>query len=292
MAVDAIIAEAPSITVPDAFSDGSVAGVLRTRVDFAGTNVDQIDLATAMARVERFLLSTRCHQIATVNLDFLSIAAQNPEFRETLNDADLAVADGMPLVWVSRLKGQTIPERVTGNELVAECCQLAADTGRSVFLLGAAEGVGAAAAEKLRERFPGLQIAGVYAPPFGPMTRRENERIIRMINAAQPSFLFVALGAPRQDLWIAQNRQRLNVPVAMGVGCVLDLLAGNLRRAPQWMQQAGLEWAYRMVQEPRRLWRRYIMDDIPMLGQLVWDALRQRDEALPVVPAAAGNPPA
>jgi N-acetylglucosaminyldiphosphoundecaprenol N-acetyl-beta-D-mannosaminyltransferase len=197
----------------------------------------------------------------------------------------------MPLVWVSRLKGQAIPERVTGNALVAECCQRAAEMGSSVFLLGAAEGVGAAAATALRERFPGLRIAGVYSPPFGPLTRKENDRIIRLINAARPSFLFVALGAPRQDLWIAQNRQHLDVPVAMGVGCVLDLLAGNVRRAPQWMQGVGLEWAYRMLQEPQRLWRRYIMDDIPMLGQLVWDALRQRDERLPVIPAAAGNQP-
>src|SRR4029453_6174158 len=105
-------------------------------VEFAGTQVDQLDLPTAIARIKRFLLSSRCHQIATVNLDFLSIAAQNPEFRDTLNRAELAVADGMPLVWVSRLKGQTLPERVTGNELVIECCQLAVDTDRSIFLLG------------------------------------------------------------------------------------------------------------------------------------------------------------
>ena len=112
-----------------------------------------------------------------------------------------------------------------------------------------------------------------------------------MINAAQPGFLFVALGAPRQDLWIAQNKHLLDVPIAMGVGCVLDILAGNIRRAPAWMQKAGLEWAYRMLQEPQRLWRRYVVDDIPMLGQLVWDALRERDERLEVVPAAAGNQP-
>jgi N-acetylglucosaminyldiphosphoundecaprenol N-acetyl-beta-D-mannosaminyltransferase len=161
-----------------------------------------------------------------------------------------------------------------------------------VFLLGAGNGIGEAAAAELQKRFAGLKIAGVYSPPFGPLTRKENTRIINTINAAAPGILFVALGAPRQDLWIREHLRELNVSVAMGVGCVLDLLAGNVRRAPQWMQQSGLEWMYRMVQEPRRLWKRYLVDDIPTLGQLAWSALRQNSERMAVLPATAGNPPA
>jgi N-acetylglucosaminyldiphosphoundecaprenol N-acetyl-beta-D-mannosaminyltransferase len=293
MAVDVMLAEAPLVTVPDISSRGT-ADLPRPRVDFAGTRVDQLSLSSAMERIEAFIdaETPRCHQIVTVNLDFLSIAGRNAEFRDTINRADLAVADGMPLVWLSRLMGQTIPERVTGNELVAECCAIAAETGRSIFLLGAADGVGAAAAKTLRERFPGLRIAGIYSPPFGPLSDAENARIVRMINAAKPSFLFVALGAPRQDLWIRQHKHELDVPVAMGVGCVLDLLAGNVHRAPQWMQQAGLEWTYRMVQEPQRLWRRYILDDIPTLGRLAWTALRQTEARVSPLRPSAENPPA
>src|SRR5439155_1878385 len=119
------------------------------------------------------------------------------------------------------------------------------------------------------------RIVGVYSPPLGPMTRRENARIIRMIRAARPGFLFVALGAPRQDLWISENLEQLGVPVAMGVGCVLDVLAGAVDRAPQWMQSIGLEWAFRLVHEPARLWRRYLLNDSRMLGHLVLQGLRE-----------------
>lgn len=121
----------------------------------------------------------------------------------------------------------------------------------------------------MEERYPGLRVADVYAPSFGPITRAEDDQIMQRIQQAAPDFLFVALGAPRQDLWIRAHRGRLHVPVAMGVGCVLDLLAGVVRRAPGWMRGTGLEWSYRLVQEPRRLWRRYILDDLPMLGKLV-----------------------
>jgi N-acetylglucosaminyldiphosphoundecaprenol N-acetyl-beta-D-mannosaminyltransferase len=131
----------------------------------------------------------------------------------------------------------------------------------------------------------------VYSPPFGSLTPAENDRIVRTIEDAAPGFLFVALGAPRQDLWIQANRHRLTVPVAMGVGCVLDLLAGTVSRAPKWMQRTGLEWSYRLLQEPGRLWRRYIVDDIPMLGRLVVSSVRDQIAAAgPTVQRAPGSP--
>jgi N-acetylglucosaminyldiphosphoundecaprenol N-acetyl-beta-D-mannosaminyltransferase len=241
----------------------------RQRVDLGGVLIDRVDLSSAVDRVRDFLRSGKTNQIVTVNLDFVAIARRDEEFRETLNAADLAVADGMPLVWVSRMGEDPLPQRLTGVELVDECCQVAVDTDTSIFLLGAAPGVADTAADRLRDRFPGLRIAGVYAPPFGPLTAEENERILETINAAQPDFLFVALGAPQQDVWIRANRDRLDVPVCMGVGCVLDLLAGFVSRAPSWMQQSGLEWLFRLVQEPARLWRRYIVDDLPALAWLL-----------------------
>jgi N-acetylglucosaminyldiphosphoundecaprenol N-acetyl-beta-D-mannosaminyltransferase len=187
----------------------------------------------------------------------------------------------MPLVWLSRLRGEALTERVAGVELVDDSCRLAAQTGHGVFLLGAAPGVADIAAERLKGRHPGLRIVGTYSPPIGPLKRKENDRIVRMITAARPGFLFVALGAPRQDRWIREHMRELNVPVSMGVGCVFDLLAGVSSRAPRWMQAAGLEWAYRLVREPRRLWRRYIVDDLPLFGRLLVRA--RRPSGSPVV---------
>jgi N-acetylglucosaminyldiphosphoundecaprenol N-acetyl-beta-D-mannosaminyltransferase len=241
----------------------------RERVDLGGVLIDRVDAGTAVDRIRGFLQSGTLNQIVTVNLDFVAISRRDADFRETLNAAELAVADGMPLVWASRLGKVPLPRRLTGVELVDECCRVAVETGTSVFLLGAAPGVADNAADKLRARFPGLRVAGVYAPPFGPLTAEENDRIMQRIKAAQPDFLFVALGAPQQDVWIRANRDRLDVPVCMGVGCVLDLLAGIVSRAPAWMQRTGLEWLFRLGQEPARLWRRYILDDIPTLAWLV-----------------------
>jgi N-acetylglucosaminyldiphosphoundecaprenol N-acetyl-beta-D-mannosaminyltransferase len=253
--------------------------------------IDRVDLGSAMDRVRGFLRSGKTNQIVTVNLDFVAISRRDEGFRETINAAEMAVADGMPLVWVSHLAEEPVPERLTGVELVDECCRVAVETDTSVFLLGAGPGVADAAANKLRERFPGLRIAGVYAPPFGPLSEEENEHIIQLVQAARPDFLFVALGAPQQDVWIRNNRERLDVPVCMGIGCVLDLLAGVVSRAPSWMQQSGLEWLFRLGQEPARLWRRYIVDDMPVLIWLVRQALgRERPGGTPLSGLPARRP--
>ena len=267
MATEASIHTAGSIA-PRAMLSSAPRPAAAGRVAVGGILLDNVGLSGAIDRLREFVLSAQPHQVVTVNLDFVTIASRDPSFRTTLNGADLAVADGMPLVWLSRLKGQPLVERVTGVELVAESCRMAAELGASVFLLGAAPGVAEHAARRLVRMYPGLIIAGTYSPPFGPLGPRENERIVEMIRGAAPEFLFVALGAPRQDQWIREFQPELRVPVAMGVGCVLDVLAGSVSRAPLWMQRAGLEWAFRMGQEPQRLWRRYLLEDLPMFVQL------------------------
>jgi N-acetylglucosaminyldiphosphoundecaprenol N-acetyl-beta-D-mannosaminyltransferase len=258
------------------------ADTARSRVELGGVLVDQINLSGALEQVRGFVRSGEPHQIVTVNLDFLSIAANHPEFRATLNTADLAVADGMPLVWLSRIKGKALAERVAGVDLVTASCEMAVALGGGVFLLGAGPGVADAAGRKLETMYPGLRIAGTYSPPVGELRQRDNERIVKMIREAAPDFLFVALGAPRQDLWIREHLDRLQVPVAMGVGCVFDILAGSVKRAPLWMQRSGLEWAFRLGQEPTRLWRRYLLKDLPMLARLIWTGSDEAREALAV----------
>jgi N-acetylglucosaminyldiphosphoundecaprenol N-acetyl-beta-D-mannosaminyltransferase len=254
----------------------------RQRVDLGGTLIDRVDRAAAVDRIRQLLSSGTSHQIVTVNLDFLSIAARNVRFQQTINAADLAVPDGMPLVWLSRLKGQPMTERVTGVDLVDDCCQIAAEAGVGVFLLGAAPGVADEAAIELERRHPGLRVVGTYSPPIGELDAREDTEMVQRVRDAAPGFLFVALGAPRQDLWIRDHLAQLEVPVSMGIGCVLDLLAGSVTRAPVWMQRAGLEWAYRLANEPGRLWRRYLLKDLPTLARLVLDTTRDA-EGDPVV---------
>src|SRR4051794_5065512 len=177
----------------------------RDRLELAGALIDRIDLSDAVDRIRGFVHAGRPHQIVTVNLDFLTIAQRDAGFRETINSSDLAVADGMPLVWLSRIKGNALPQRVTGVELVDRCAAVAAEQREGVYLLGAAPGVAEAAAQRLEQRHPGLRIAGVQSPPFRPLSADEDERLVASIRAASPAFLFVAFGAPRQDLWIRQH---------------------------------------------------------------------------------------
>ena len=249
----------------------------RPRVAMAGTLIDPLDLAAAVERIRQFLRSGTAHQVVTVNLDFLAIAARNVRFQTAINQADLAVPDGMPLVWLSRLRGEQLPERVAGVDLVDACCALAAETGDGVFLLGAGPGIAESAARQLELRHPGLRIVGTYSPAMGQADAADNASMVRIVRDAKPGFLFVALGAPRQDLWIHDHLDQLGVPVAMGVGCVLDLLAGTVTRAPVWMQHTGFEWSYRLLHEPGRLWRRYLLEDIPTLIRLLLETSPEVD---------------
>jgi N-acetylglucosaminyldiphosphoundecaprenol N-acetyl-beta-D-mannosaminyltransferase len=274
MATEALVLEERARAETRPATGGRILELRRHRVELGGVSIDRVDLPAAVERIRGFLRAGTPHQIMTVNLDFLSIAERDASFQETINNADLAVADGMPLVWASRLRGEPLAERITGVELVDETCRLAVEEGHGVFLLGAADGIAEAAARELERRYPGLRVVGVYAPPFGPMSAEEDANVVAMIKDAAPGVLFVALGAPRQDLWIREHLHRIGVPVAMGVGCVFDLLAGRASRAPAWMQRAGLEWSYRLVQEPGRLWRRYVLDDMPTFGRLVMGTMR------------------
>ena len=205
-----------------------------------------------MERIRGFLDAGRAHQIVTVNLDFLNIAERDPHFRDTINRADLAVADGMPLVWASRLTDSPLPQRIAGVDLVDACCEIAAERGAGVFLLGAGPGVAEIAAQRLKDLYPGLLIAGTYSPPFGelltPGQRADGGDDphgapgvpLRRLRGPPPG---PCGSGPTWSSWACRSR--------MGVGCVLDLLAGNVNRAPLWMQRSGLEWVFRLSQEPR-----------------------------------------
>lgn len=240
---------------------------MRHRVNLLGTWIDRIDMEHAIDQVAEFVRSGQPHQAVTVNVDFLRLASGDIAFQNIINRADLVVADGMPLIWASRRLETPLPCRVTGVDMMLICAELAAREDYSIFLLGAAPGVGDEVACVLRARFPGLRIAGTYAPPSAALST--HDEAVRIIRDARPDMLFVAFGAPKQELWIHQHCESLGVPLCMGVGGSFDMLAGRVRRAPLWMQRHGLEWFYRMVQEPRRLWKRYLVHDLPVFVRLM-----------------------
>jgi N-acetylglucosaminyldiphosphoundecaprenol N-acetyl-beta-D-mannosaminyltransferase len=219
-----------------------------------GVRVDDVTMTEALARVEEFVREDEPRQIATVNPEFIVAAQKNVEFRAVLNNTALNLPDGVGLLWAARRSRTPLRERVAGVDTVERICERASALGWRVFLLGAREGVAAWAAEMLTKKFAGLQIAGTFA---GSPAREVEDAQVAMIRAAGAQILFVAYGAPAQDVWIARNLPRLSVRVAMGVGGSLDYLAGVIPRAPGWMQRAGLEWLFRLRREPWR-WRRQI----------------------------------
>jgi N-acetylglucosaminyldiphosphoundecaprenol N-acetyl-beta-D-mannosaminyltransferase len=195
------------------------------------------------------------------------------ELRRILLEADLVLCDGTPVLWASRWMGNRLPERVAGSDLAPALVRNAAEKGHRLFLLGAAPGVAEEARARLSLQHPTLNIVGTYAPPFSQLLEMDHEEIARRIRAAEPDVLLVSFGCPKQEKWIAMHHRALGVPVTIGVGATIDFLAGRVKRAPAWMRHTGTEWLFRLVQEPRRLCRRYARDlfhFLPTLAAQWW----------------------
>ena len=233
--------------------------------------IDQLSMQLALDQLIALAHEPRVSYVVTPNSDHLVMLESNAAFREVYAAADLTLADGMPLIWASRLLGKSLIERVTGAELLPNLCERAARTKLPVFLLGAGPGVAEEAKTRLESRYSGLSIVGCYAPPFGfERNAAENARIIAMIRSSGAAIIFVGLGAPKQEIWIHAHRQQFAQGLFLGVGAAIDFCAGHIKRAPLWMQNLGIEWVYRLVQEPRRLAKRYAKDTF-----VVWIILRQ-----------------
>ncbi len=236
-------------------------------VNILGVRVDAVTYADVLDIIARWIEQRGPHQIATANPEFVMAAQTDREFRQILLNADLCVADGVGLLWAARRLGTRLPERVTGSDLTPLVAQMAAQRGWRLYLLGAAPGVAEQTARKLEQQNPGLRIVGVYA---GSPSQHEASAILQRVAAAAPDVLFVAYGAPAQDLWIARHKNELGVPVMMGVGGAFDHIVGVQRRAPRWLQRMHLEWLFRLVTQPWR-WRRQLA-----LPRFVWAVWRQR----------------
>ncbi len=231
------------------------------------TEIDNLTLEEALDAIEVLISENRNSIVVTPNVDHIIQIERGGELADIYRHADLIVCDGMPLVWISRMYGTPIKEKVSGSDLFPGLCKRAAEKGYRMFFLGAEEGVAAEAARRLSKRFKGLNVVGTYSPTLGFEKDPEEMRHIKdMIRGLKPDILIVALGCPKQEIFIARNRDELGVPVSLGLGASVDFEAGKVKRAPKWMADHGLEWAFRLFQDPKRLAKRYLVDDIRIIG--------------------------
>src|SRR5919106_1263655 len=244
-----------------------------------GVRIDPLGVEQAAEAFDRGHANGRARIVHQCNAYNLLLASKDPTYQTVMNRGDLNLPDGWPAVWAGRRLGVPVGERVAGADLCDAVFRRGIQTGLRHFFYGGTEATLERLVEHLRPNYPGFETAGVYPPPFRPLTRSERGRITALVNGARPDVVWVGLGTPKQDYWMDEFRDRLDAGVLVGVGAVFDFLSGTKRRAPRWMQRSGLEWLHRLASEPRRLWRRYILGNpefvLRVAGQLGRERLRR-----------------
>lgn len=220
--------------------------------------------------VEKLIHKDEKSYVVAVNVDVIMKIESDSELKELTDKADIVLVDGKPLIWISKIHKRPIKAKISGSDLVPKLCELAAERGYTMYILGGADGIAERAKEKLEKNLPGIKIVGTYAPPFG-FEKNEEEliQINGMISEAQPDLLITCFGCPKQEKFIYRNMDKYDAKVSVSAGATVDFLAGNVKRAPKWMSEHGLEWFYRFLQEPKRMFKRYFVDDVKIL-KLVW----------------------
>lgn len=240
------------------------------RMQFMNTYVDNVTEEEAIRHIEECIKKRKIGHVITPNVDQIVRIEKDPYFKEICDNAELLLVDGHPLIWISKLYKKPIKEKNCGSDLVPHLCKLAAIKGYGIFLLGAAEGVAAKAAQKLCGDYPGIQICGVYSPPLGfEKDEDEIEHINNMLKESKADLLFVGMGVPKQDIFIYENMNKYKIPMSFSIGATIDFIAGKQKRAPRWMTNHGLEWIYRLLCDPKRMFKRYIIDDMQIF-RLAW----------------------
>lgn len=245
------------------------------RIRLGRLPVDAVTFPEALDAIARMIEGATGGAVFTPNVDHVVMADDDERFNQAYQTATLSLADGMPVLWASRLFGEPLPEKISGSDLVMPLMERAEREGWRVYLLGGAPGVGERAAEQLVLRFPRIVVAGTDAPRIdmsAPAAARAD--VLERVRVARPNLVLVAFGAPKQELWIAESAVTLRPAVLLGVGASIDFIAGAAKRAPAWISDNGLEWLYRLVQEPRRLWKRYLLRD-PKFLLIVLRQLRE-----------------
>ncbi len=251
------------------------------RINVLGVGISAVEPQGVVGLMVDWIESRQPHFTCVCAVHLVMECQHDPILREMVNRASLIVPDGMPLVWLARLSGQPHVRRVYGPDLMLSFCQRAAQKGYRTYLLGGAPGQPEVLAQKLCARFPGLEVVGTWATPIRPLPPEENDRVIAEINRAKPDIVWVGLGAPIQERWMAENQHRLEAPVLVGVGAAFDFHSNMVRQAPAWMQRIGLEWLFRLLQEPRRLWRRYLVGNPLFVARVLGQVMGVRHYELP-----------
>ncbi len=241
------------------------------RTDVLGVGVSAITIPTAVAEIGRWIADGEHHYVCVTGVHGVMESQRDPDLLVIHNRSGLTTPDGMPMVWASHRAGQRHVERVYGPDLMLALCEHAEARGWTSFFYGGKEGIPELLKEKLQGRYPGLKVVGTYSPPFRPLTAEEDDAVVQMINEAAPDLVWVGLSTPKQERWMADHVDRLNAAALLGVGAAFDIHAGVLQQAPRWMQRSGLEWLYRLGREPRRLWKRYAVNN----PRFVWAILRR-----------------
>lgn len=240
----------------------------RTGAPILGSYIDALSWNEVLDRIAGWAARRESRYVCVCNVHSVVMSKQRQEFRQVINSADAATCDGMPVTWYLRRCGFPRQRRINGPDLMWNCCRRAALTGMPVYLYGAAPDTLETLAQRLRAAFPGLQLVGTYSPPFRELTPGEEREVAAMIEQSGARVVFVSLGCPKQELWMARQRGKLPA-VMIGVGAAFDYHAGVVKRAPRVMQDLGLEWLFRLIAEPRRLWRRYLVTNTLFVCYLV-----------------------
>jgi len=231
------------------------------RANILGVGVSAVDMPMSLRTIEAWISRGEPHYVCVTSVHGVMESQRDEEFRRIYNGAGMVTPDGMPLVWLSRLMGFHHVERVYGPDLMLAVCERSIARGYRHFLYGGGPGVVEMLADRLQCRFPGLQVVGIDSPPFHPLTVQEDQAVMERINEVRPDIIWVGISTPKQERWMATHREQLNAPVIVGVGAAFDFHAGLKKQAPYWMQRSGLEWCFRLMTEPRRLWRRYLINN-------------------------------
>lgn len=230
------------------------------------TYINNVTMSETVDEIERMLASDKKSYIVAINVDVVMKIENDPYLKKIVDDADMVLVDGKPLVWISKMYGRPLKAKISGSDLVPLLCEEATRKNYSMFIIGGKDGIAELAKKRLENKLPGIQIVGTYAPPIGfEKDEIELEKINNLISHAKPDLLIACFGCPKQEKWIYENINKYDAKVSICAGATVDFLAGNVKRAPRWMSEHGLEWFYRFLQEPRRMFKRYFVDDVKIL---------------------------
>lgn len=230
------------------------------------TYVNNLSMSETIDEIEKMIACEKKSYVVAINVDVVMKIEHDSYLKKINDNADMVLVDGKPLIWVSKIHKNPVKAKISGSDLVPLLCAEAAHKGYTMFIIGGKEGIARKAKTRLEEQYPTINIVGTYAPPFGfENDSKELDKINNMISEKKPDLVIACFGCPKQEKWIYENYQKYDAKVSICAGATVDFLAGNVNRAPKWMSEHGLEWFYRFLQEPKRMFRRYFIDDIKII---------------------------